>query len=89
MGKASWQEYKTNDGRVYYYNTVTKESRWEKPTELQEAKLENKRKSAYDNETSKSGNSSKRSAIDDAIRATLADIELPNEIPTPSDTKAK
>ncbi|GJQ13386.1 hypothetical protein GpartN1_g5177.t1 [Galdieria partita] len=29
---ATWKEYKTKDGRTYYFNPATGESRWEKPT---------------------------------------------------------
>lgn len=29
-----WQEYKSPDGRVYYYNTITKVTQWTKPEEL-------------------------------------------------------
>lgn len=29
-----WQELKSPDGHVYYFNTETKESVWEKPAEL-------------------------------------------------------
>lgn len=29
-----WTEHKSPDGRTYYYNTVTKQSLWEKPDEL-------------------------------------------------------
>jgi hypothetical protein len=29
-----WQEARNADGRVYYYNTVTKATQWNKPEEL-------------------------------------------------------
>lgn len=29
-----WTEHKAPDGRSYYYNSVTKQSAWEKPDEL-------------------------------------------------------
>ncbi|KAK4434333.1 Pre-processing protein 40A [Sesamum alatum] len=31
---SDWQEYEAADGRRYYYNKVTKQSSWEKPSEL-------------------------------------------------------
>lgn len=31
-----WTEYKTADGKMYYYNNRTLESTWEKPLELKE-----------------------------------------------------
>ncbi|KAK2873066.1 hypothetical protein QQF64_017195 [Cirrhinus molitorella] len=31
-----WTEYKTADGKIYYYNNRTLESTWEKPAELKE-----------------------------------------------------
>ncbi|KAK9465884.1 hypothetical protein V1512DRAFT_276998 [Lipomyces arxii] len=34
MSSQVWQEFKTAEGRVYFYNTQTKESRWTKPEEL-------------------------------------------------------
>ncbi|XP_030052709.1 pre-mRNA-processing factor 40 homolog B isoform X1 [Microcaecilia unicolor] len=32
--KALWTEHKAPDGRIYYYNSDTKQSTWEKPDEL-------------------------------------------------------
>lgn len=32
--KSIWTEHKSPDGRTYYYNTLTKQSLWEKPDEL-------------------------------------------------------
>merc|ERR1711948_178778 len=29
-----WQEFTTPEGKPYYFNSVTKETRWEKPPEL-------------------------------------------------------
>jgi pre-mRNA-processing factor 40 len=29
-----WQEHHTNDGRAYYYNSVTKATQWTKPEEM-------------------------------------------------------
>lgn len=31
---SEWSEHKSPDGRTYYYNSVTKQSAWEKPDEL-------------------------------------------------------
>lgn len=35
--KSDWSEHKAPDGRVYYYNVITKQSLWEKPDELKDA----------------------------------------------------
>nr|CAG4644787.1 EOG090X064W [Leptodora kindtii] len=32
--QSQWSEHKAPDGRVYYYNNITKQSLWEKPDEL-------------------------------------------------------
>jgi pre-mRNA-processing factor 40 len=32
--QSDWTEHKAPDGRTYYYNSVTKQSLWEKPAEL-------------------------------------------------------
>jgi hypothetical protein len=29
-----WDEAKTEDGRVYYYNTITRQTQWEKPADF-------------------------------------------------------
>ncbi|CAN8020805.1 unnamed protein product [Ixodes persulcatus] len=34
LPKSNWTEHKAPDGRVYFYNHVTKQSSWEKPDEL-------------------------------------------------------
>lgn len=31
---SDWTEHKAPDGRSYYYNSVSKQSSWEKPDEL-------------------------------------------------------
>eukprot|EP00123_Amoebidium_parasiticum_P017142 comp23725_c1_seq2/m.40898 comp23725_c1_seq2/g.40898 ORF comp23725_c1_seq2/g.40898 comp23725_c1_seq2/m.40898 type:complete len:809 (-) comp23725_c1_seq2:212-2638(-) len=35
--KSVWTEHKTGDGKVYWHNSITKESVWEKPKELKSA----------------------------------------------------
>ena len=30
----AWKEYKTEDGKAYYHNTVTGATQWEMPAEL-------------------------------------------------------
>jgi hypothetical protein len=46
--KASvWTEHKAGDNRIYYYNSITKQSSWEKPDELKtpaEARFNNAKK---------------------------------------------
>ncbi|KAL7035257.1 hypothetical protein ACKWTF_008286 [Chironomus riparius] len=34
MSTFEWSEHRAPDGRIYYYNSVTKESRWDKPDSL-------------------------------------------------------
>lgn len=79
-----WAEYKTNEGRIYYYNSMTKESKWEKPKELDEfekngKKISPKSESTVVNEQTTDNSANQSSEIEHAIKATLADIELPME----------
>ena len=36
LAQCPWKEYKSDAGKTYYHNSVTKESRWTKPKELEE-----------------------------------------------------
>ncbi len=38
MSQCPWKEYKTEDGKVYYHNVKTNESKWTIPPELGELK---------------------------------------------------
>ncbi|XP_059398737.1 transcription elongation regulator 1-like [Carassius carassius] len=47
-----WSEYKTADGKMYYYNNRTLESTWEKPAELKERdKNRDKAKDGHNNDS--------------------------------------
>ncbi|XP_026090077.1 transcription elongation regulator 1-like [Carassius auratus] len=47
-----WSEYKTADGKMYYYNNRTLESTWEKPAELKERdKDRDKAKDGHNNDS--------------------------------------
>lgn len=37
-GKNFWKEYTHQDGRKYYYHTMSKQTVWQKPNELKTAK---------------------------------------------------
>ncbi|XP_031427816.1 transcription elongation regulator 1 isoform X5 [Clupea harengus] len=58
-----WSEYKTMDGKTYYYNNRTLESTWEKPLELREK----------DKEADKS---KERQAVEDSEDVDMADQEV-------------
>lgn len=38
LSQCPWKEYTTDNGKVYYHNITTKESRWQIPPELEELK---------------------------------------------------
>jgi pre-mRNA-processing factor 40 len=89
-----WAEYKTSDGRIYFYNTLTKESRWERPSDMISQQQQQQQQQQHEQQTTETiqlppplidtqkpmhTETSSSSAIDHAIRATLADIELPSD----------
>ncbi|XP_076835435.1 transcription elongation regulator 1 isoform X2 [Brachyhypopomus gauderio] len=61
-----WSEYKTVDGKIYYYNSRTQESTWDRPVELKEKDK--------DGDKTKDGQSS-----DECEAMELGDIELKAE----------
>ncbi|KAK3592975.1 hypothetical protein CHS0354_023197 [Potamilus streckersoni] len=98
LSQCPWKEFKSDSGKTYFHNSVTKESRWTKPKELQEleemiAKQEQDQKpgaadtsitTSTDSKTTTPGTESGKpsSAIEQAMLATLASIELPPPPPT-------
>ena len=38
LSQCPWKEHKSDTGRVYFYNSETKESTWTTPKELEELK---------------------------------------------------
>ncbi|XP_076094750.1 pre-mRNA-processing factor 40 homolog B-like isoform X3 [Mytilus galloprovincialis] len=88
LSQCPWKVYKSDTGKVYYHNTETKESRWTKPKELEELEAMSKQDKNTGHDTTSTDSSSKSttapnqpskpsSAIQAAMEATLASIELP------------
>lgn len=78
LSQCPWKEYKSDAGKIYYHNAVTKESRWTKPKELEDLEVIAATPQIPSNLPGKPEPSS---AIEQAMQATLASIELP---PPPS-----
>nr|XP_055033966.1 transcription elongation regulator 1a isoform X1 [Misgurnus anguillicaudatus] len=43
LGTSDWTEFRTPDGKSYYYNKHTQETTWEKPEELKKTEKENEK----------------------------------------------
>ncbi|CAG5124750.1 unnamed protein product, partial [Candidula unifasciata] len=78
LSQCPWKEYKSDAGKIYYHNAVTKESRWTKPKELEDLEVVAATPQIL---SSLPGKPEPSSAIEQAMQATLASIELP---PPPS-----
>ncbi|XP_013091241.2 pre-mRNA-processing factor 40 homolog A-like isoform X2 [Biomphalaria glabrata] len=78
LSQCPWKEYKSDAGKIYFHNAVTKESRWTKPKELEELEaMIAANTSTQPPSTSPPSKSEPSSAIEQAMQATLASIELP------------
>ncbi|ESO98511.1 hypothetical protein LOTGIDRAFT_174239 [Lottia gigantea] len=75
LSQCPWKEYKSDSGKVYYHNAQTKESKWTKPKELED--LESIPPVAPVLVPPVLPKSAPSSAIEQAMQATLASIELP------------
>lgn len=100
LSQCPWKEYTTENGKVYYHNINTKASTWEIPPELDEIKKRIAEEpatipavQAVKSETNSPAigspaaapsPSSNKSALEAAMAATLAAIEIPQ---TPKDEK--
>ncbi|GFO50262.1 pre-mRNA-processing factor 40-like protein a [Plakobranchus ocellatus] len=79
LAQCPWKEYKSDAGKTYYHNSVTKESRWTKPKELEELEsmITASAAAAQAAGSPSVTKSEPSSAIEQAMQATLASIELP------------
>ncbi|XP_077052153.1 transcription elongation regulator 1 isoform X5 [Siphateles boraxobius] len=72
-----WSEYKTADGRIYYYNNRTLESTWEKPAELKERDK--------DSDKAKHGHNHADSVLKDIDMEVKSDFGHSKELPREED----
>jgi len=97
LSKCPWKEHKSDTGKIYFHNTETKESRWTRPKELDDIMQQVSQQAAKPVVAATTGGNSPNpltlparasqpsSAIQKAMEATLASIELP---PPPVAVKA-
>ncbi|XP_037086064.1 pre-mRNA-processing factor 40 homolog B-like [Pollicipes pollicipes] len=85
LSQCSWKEYTSDSGKTYYHHVVSKESRWTIPPELEQLKARLASQDAKPPaEAPAAGGDAKKSALDLAMAATLAAMD----IPTPPVTEA-
>ncbi|XP_042206058.1 pre-mRNA-processing factor 40 homolog A-like isoform X2 [Homarus americanus] len=79
LSQCPWKEYKSESGKTYYHNVNTKESRWTVPKELEDLKTKISSEENASKTSTKSVPQDKKptSAMDQAMAATLAAIQVP------------
>jgi pre-mRNA-processing factor 40 len=63
LSQCSWREHKSDNGRIYYHNIDTKESRWIKPKELEDIEKMLGQQQTMTNESSSNSNNSPITSI--------------------------
>ncbi|XP_045602652.1 pre-mRNA-processing factor 40 homolog A isoform X3 [Procambarus clarkii] len=81
LSQCPWKEYKSESGKIYYHNVNTKESRWTVPKELEDLKTkissEENTSAPKNNTVAAPDKKATSAALDQAMAATLAAIQVP------------